>query len=155
MHMNKRLAITITAALALVFAVAAITSPTPAREGVSLRGIDVFNSKPFQCGKQFHMKWVNEIGDIQIYIAQIWMGMYVGNVSDFGYQVNRLSDGSLIFRGNWDHYQDPTGIDGQLHTMNFTPNYMELKAGDALEFWYDCQTKGDTGHAVVTIWYGE
>lgn len=122
-------------------------------QGRDLFGLDVFNTKPFECGEQFHTQWVNEIGDLRIYQAQLWMGMYPGNVSDFGYQVHRVSDSSLLYRGNWDHYADPTGVDGQLHLLNFTPNYFFLAKGDALELWYKCQNAGDIGHIIVTVWF--
>lgn len=118
-------------------------------------GVDVFNTGPFECGTQYHTRWTNDIGNIRIYTSQLWMGMYPGNKSDFGYQVHRVSDSSLLYRGNWDHYADPVGIDGQLHTMNFTPNYFKLKKGDALELWYKCQKQGDIGHIIVTIWYSK
>jgi len=117
----------------------------------SVYGKDVFNTKPFQCGEQFHTQWVNDIGDIKIYNAQLWMGMYEGNVSDLGYQVHRVSDSSLLYRGNWDHYENPVGIDGQIHMMEFSPNYFSLSKGDALELWYKCNS--GTGHIIVTIWF--
>ena len=121
--------------------------------GQDLYGLDVFNTGPFECGEQFHTQWVNDRGDIRIYNAQLWMGMYRGNISDLGYQVHRVSDSSLLYRGNWDHYAEPTGIDSQLHMMDLAPNYLELRQGDALELWYMCQTPGDVGHVIVTIWY--
>ena len=125
----------------------------PAPTGQDLYGLDVFNTKPFECGDQFHTRWVNDTGDIRIYQTQLWMGMYVGNVSDLSYQVHRVSDSSLLYRGNWDHYADPVGIDGQLHMLNFTPNFISLKKGDALELWYKCQV--GTGHIIVTLWYAQ
>lgn len=128
-------------------------SSLASRSGQDLFGLDVFNTAPFDCGEQFHTRWVNQIGDIKIYQAQLWMGMYQGNVGDLGYQVHRVSDSSLLYRGNWDHYAEPVGIDGQLHTMNLTPNYFELKQGDALELWYKCQNPGDVAHIIVTIWF--
>lgn len=137
--------------LGLVLFFALISPPTT--QGQSVYGLDVFNTKPFECGTQYHTRWENKIGDMKIYQSQLWLGMYPGNVSDFGYQVHRVSDSSLLYRGNWDHYADPTGLNGQIHAMNFTPNYFELKQGDSLELWYKCQNKGDVGHVIVTIWY--
>lgn len=137
--------------IVLVFGLAGLSAPVPA--GGNLFGLDVFNTKPFECGKQFHTEWINDVGDIKIFQSQLWMGMYQGNVGDLGYQVHRVSDSSLLFRGNWDHYAEPVGIDGQLHMMNFTPNYFELREGDSLELWYKCQTPGDVAHIIVTIWY--
>lgn len=128
---------------------------SPVSNGKDLYGMDVFNTAPFSCGEQYHTQWVNDRGNIQIYQAQLWLGMYVGNVSDFGYQVHRVSDSSLMYRGNWDHYADPTGLDGQLHMLNFTPNYFYLANGDALELWYKCQNTGHVGHAILTIWYSK
>ncbi len=115
-------------------------------------GKDVFNTKPFKCGEQFHTQWVNDIGNIRIYNAQLWIGMYDGNVSDLSYQVHRVSDSSLLYRGNWDHYENPVGIDGQLHMMDFAPNYFSLSKGDTLELWYKCSNEG-TGHIIVTLWF--
>lgn len=135
----------------LAFVVLFLNFPYP--HGQDVYGLDVFNTKPFECGVQFHEVWTNDIGNIRIYQSQLWIGMYVGNVSDVSYQVHRMSDDSLLYRGNWDHYADPTGLDGQLHHLNFTPNYFELKKGDALDFWYKCQNEGDTAHIIVTIYF--
>jgi hypothetical protein len=130
-----------------------LISGAPALQAQDLFGLDVINTNPFACGKQHHVQWVNDIGDLKIYQSQLWVGMYPGNVSDVGYQVHRVSDSSLLYRGNWDHYADPTGLDGQLHHLNFTPNYITLKEGDALELWYKCQRAGDIAHIIVTVWF--
>jgi len=129
--------------------------PQRAKSGQDLFGLDVFNTGPFQCGQQFHTQWVNEMGDLKIYQSQLWVGMYPGNVSDVGYQVHRVSDSSLLYRGNWDHYADPTGLDVQLHLLNFAPNYFAIKKGDALELWYKCQNPGDIAHIIVTVWFSQ
>lgn len=141
-----------TALLLLAFL---LLAASPAPTGSDLFGLDVFNTGAFECGEQHHTQWVNDIGNVRVYQAQLWLGMYPGNVSDFSYQVHRVSDGSLLYRGNWDHYRDPTGLDGQLHLMNFTPNYFYLAQGDALEIWYKCQNVGDVGHVIVTIWFSQ
>jgi hypothetical protein len=119
-------------------------------------GMDVFNTKPFRClGDWRELEWTNEGEDIRIYNAQLWMGMYKDAVSDLGFAVKRTSDDSLLFRGNWDHYANPVGINNQIVQHDFSPNYFELKNGDSLRLYYTCSDMGGdaVGHIIVTVWY--
>jgi len=135
-----------------------ILALTPAPPGQAVYGMDVFDTKPFPCGQEHHLRWVNDIGDIHIYQSQVWMGMYDGDVADLSFQVNVSGRSNILHRGNWDHYTDPTGIPDQIQLMNWTPNYIPLAFGDTLEFIYGCYVvPGTTGMAqiVVTVWYAQ
>lgn len=117
-----------------------------------MQGVDVFDTGVFKCGKEKRARWVNDLGDIKIYQSQVWMGMYAGDVADLWAQVN--TGGNLLHRGNWDHYADPTGITDQIQLMNWTPNYIDLRNGETLDFTYGCYKTG-TAQVVVTIWYAQ
>ena len=124
----------------------------PVPQGQALYGMDVFDSGTFTCGEEHQARWVNHGGALRIHQSQVWMGMYAGDVADLWVQVHRTPDGSLLHRGNWDHYADPTGIIDQIQLMNWTPNYILLLPGQALVFTYGCAKQG-TAQVVVTIWY--
>lgn len=127
-----------------------VLAPTPP-EAHDLYGLDVFNTKPFACGEEKRIRWVNHLGDVRIYQSQVWMGMYAGDVADLAFQVN--AGDNILHRGNWDHYRDPSGINNQIQLMNWTPNYIELNNGEWLDFTYGCYKTG-TAEIVVTVWIG-
>lgn len=127
--------------------------------GREVIGLDVFNTSGFDCSQPKQMRgatWVNNIGDIRIYNALVWVGASGGTVADIGTIVYRVSDDSILFHQNWDHYSEPSGI----HTdrLNLSPNYMVLRQGDALSLAYWCEVFDDArrqANVIITIWYSK
>jgi hypothetical protein len=102
-------------------------------------------------------KWINLIGDIQIWKAQVWMGMDTGGRGDFWFRLFRESDGSSLGQTNWDHYSDPTGPH---HIMyDYAPNWMDLKKDDIVVLEYGARRWNPIwppimrGHVSVVVWY--
>ena len=123
-------------------------------QGQPLRGVDVFNTSPFACvpEKRNVTEWVNDIGDIRIYSAKLWMGANQGAVADVGAIVYRVNDKSVLFHENWDRYADPTGF--HIDNLYLNPNYMTLQKGDKLGLAYWCHPfneQAKQGHVIVTI----
>jgi hypothetical protein len=127
-------------------------------QGVGVSGYDVFNTGPFDCvpEKRAVTEWVNDIGDIKIYNAKLWMGANTGAVADVGVIVYRKGDESLLFHENWDRYAEPTGF--HIDSLNLSPNYMTLKKGESLELTYWCHPFNEhakKAHVIITIWYSK
>ena len=107
------------------------------------------NSQAFVCDGQWRS--VSVEGRFHITQAELWMGMYVNSIADFGYALSTENDVN-IFRGNWDHYAEPTGIQDQLVERNFAPNYVEAKT---LTLYFRCTSLNGTptmGHVIVTVY---
>lgn len=132
---------------------------TMPKEDKSLSAQEIFNTGGFDCDKELRsLEWKNNTGrDIKIRMADLWMGMNVGSVADFNFLVQRDSDRTTLFKGAWDHYADPTGINDQLIQKSFSPNHILLKQDQLLRLWYRCESfDGPTkGHVIVTIWYDD
>lgn len=122
-----------------------------------LRSTEIFNTSGFACTreKKYRMlTWENDRFRV-IRKGQLWMGMITGSVSDLGFALERDSDNTFLFRGNWDHYHEPSGINDQVVDMDFSPDYIFLAPGDSLSLYYHCQDVGDTngeGNIIVNIW---
>jgi hypothetical protein len=127
--------------------------------GLPLRSAEVFNTGPFACTGEKQVQtalWKNDGGIKLVRKGQLWMGMYTGSVADLGFAVRNERDGTTLFRGNWDHYAEPAGINDQIVNMDFAPDYILLKPGDTLTLYYHCQSLGermDTGHIIVNLWF--
>ena len=133
-----------------------ILAVTPAPVGYAVRGMDIFNTGPFDCSTPKQVReteWVNDLGDLRIYNAVVWVGASGGTVADIGTIV--YSGESILFHQNWDHYAEPTGI----HTdrLDLSPNYIKLKQGDAINMAYWCEIFDNEldsqAHIIVTVWY--
>jgi hypothetical protein len=123
-----------------------------------LRSLEVFNTGAFECTREKtprYTYWTNNKIRL-VRKGQLWMGMNGGTVADFGFAVRRERDKTMLFRGNWDHYAEPTGINDQIVDMDFSPDYILLLPGDKLALFHHCQSFGETpgaGHVIVTLWY--
>ena len=87
--------------------------------------------------------------------GQLWMGMNGGSIADLGFMVVRDRDKTFLFRGNWDHYAEPTGINDQIVDMDFSPDYILLTPFDTVTLYYHCQGFGSelgAGHIIVNLW---
>jgi len=122
-----------------------------------LHSEEIFNTGAFDCTNS--KKWREETYPISglmiVRRAQMWLGMGGGTVADFGFALERDRDHTFFFRGNWDHYADPHGINDQLIDMDFSPDYILLLPGDELKIYYQCQNFGSapgTGHVIVNLW---
>lgn len=122
-----------------------------------LHSEEAFNTTPFDCTNS--QTWRKETfpnsGLVIVRRAQLWLGMGGGTVADFGFALERDRDHTFLFRGNWDHYRDPAGINDQLVDMDFSPDYILLLPGDSLTIYYQCQNFGSTpgtGHVIVNLW---
>ena len=73
--------------------------------------------------------------DTLLFIKMGWVfvGSNAGGRGDIAYSVARMSDGSILVLGNWDHYDDPKGINDTILKFNFEPDYFELANGDSLQ----------------------
>jgi hypothetical protein len=116
---------------------------------------EAFNTDAFDCSpdKTWHeMKWSGGLSIIRK--GQLWLGMNSGTVADFGFAVERDRDHTFLFRGNWDHYAEPSGISDQYVDMDFAPDYILLLPGEKLTLYYYCQTFGGSGagQAIVNLW---
>jgi len=126
-------------------------------QSLPLRSREIFNTGAFDCTREKKLRnetWTSE-GIAIVRKAQLWMGMNGGTVADFGFALARARDKTLLFRGNWDHYAEPNGINDQIVTMDFTPDYILLMPGDAVTLYYHCQSFGDelgAGHVIVNVW---
>jgi hypothetical protein len=88
--------------------------------------------------------------------GQLWMGMNGGTIADLGFMVVRDRDETFLFRGNWDHYAEPTGIQDQIVDMDFTPDYVLLFPGETITLYYHCLSLGKSlgaGHVIVNLWF--
>ena len=118
---------------------------------------EVFNTASFVCAtdKEWHeLKWTNK-GLSVIRRGQLWLGMNVGTIADFGFAVERDRDHTFLFRGNWDHYAEPGGISDQYIDMNFAPDYILLLPGETMTLYYHCMSMGadlGAGHIIVNLW---
>lgn len=122
-----------------------------------LHSDEAFNTGAFECAnsQEWHeMKWAND-GFSFVRKAQLWLGMNDGTVADFGFAVERDRDHTFLFRGNWDHYNDPGGIQDQYVTMDFAPDYILLLPGETVTLYYHCQSFGESvgaGQVIVNLW---
>lgn len=123
-----------------------------------LRSAEVFNTQAFECTRQKELRvlhwrtWLPRI----VRRAELWMGMDGGTIADLGYMVVLESDSTFLFRGNWDHYADPHGINDQLVATNLAPDYIMLLPGETLTLYYHCQSFGSAlgnGHVIVNLWF--
>jgi len=126
--------------------------------GGGLASIEVFNTGPFECNQNLQgVLWRNDAGSKYIRRGELWLGMNAGSRSDLTFVVQRQSDQTNLFRGNWDHYADPTGIGDQMIAADFAPDYIEMARGDTLILYYRCVDLADAppgaGHIIVTLWY--
>jgi hypothetical protein len=126
--------------------------------GSNLRGRAVLDTGSFACdGAMRTSRWTNGEGKpLYIRKAALWAGMSYNGKADYDGSLYRESDGSLVVHFAWDHYANPS----QPHTItqDFSPNWMELAAGDSLMLHSWCQRiagKETEGHHVVTIWWSE
>ena len=141
--------------MALLIVFASACEPKT-ENGNSLRSIEVFNTDAFDCGEPIKsIEWKNDSDkDLMIRQAELWMGMYGKAIADFNFVVQRDSDRTNIFRGNWDHYAEPTGINDQILKADFSPDYVLISSGEIVRLWYKCTSfNGPTkGHVIVTLW---
>jgi hypothetical protein len=125
--------------------------------GLPLRSREIFNTGAFDCTREKELRtltWKNT-GFTFVRKAQLWLGMDVGTVADFGFMLVRDRDKTFLARGNWDHYAEPNGINGQIVDMDFAPDYILLLPGNTLTLYYHCQAFGadlNQGHAIVNLW---
>lgn len=120
-------------------------------------GLDIFNTNPFECIPEIRtmIEWKNDIGDIQIYNAKIWMGANVNAVADVGAVVAIKETYNVLFHENWDRYANPTSF--SVDALNLAPNYILVKNGQTISVLYWCHPfSEDTkmAHIIVTVWYG-
>lgn len=122
-----------------------------------LRSDEAFNTAPFDCthSQEWQSKtWAND-GFSFVRKAQLWLGMNDGTIADFGFALERDRDHTFFFRGNWDHYTNPSGIQDQYVTMDFAPDYILLLPGETVTLYYHCQSFGEeagAGHIIVNLW---
>jgi hypothetical protein len=122
-----------------------------------LRSQEIFNTGAYACTREKAIlteDWVNNRLRV-VRKGQLWMGMYVGTIADLGFAVQRNRDKTFLFRGNYDHYGDPIGINDQIVDMDFSPDYILLLPGDRLTLYYHCQDLGEkegAGHIIVNLW---
>jgi hypothetical protein len=118
---------------------------------------EVFNTGAFDCTREKELQtltWENKTPRI-IRKGQLWMGMSGGTIADLGFMVVRDRDQTFLFRGNWDHYAEPSGINDQIVDMDFSPDYVLLLPGETLTLYYHCQSFGEhlgQGHVIVNLW---
>jgi len=141
---------------ALIIIVLLLSPHQAISQGQDVYGLDVFNTAAFDCvpEKRNNIEWVNDIGDIRIFNAKLWMGANSGAVADVGAIVYRVHDRSILFHENWDRYAEPTTF--HIDSLNLTPNYMTLEQGERLALVYWCHPFNEQarqGHVIVTIWY--
>ena len=87
----------------------------------------------------------------------VWMGVAIGGICDFGVQIRRRSDWNLMAMRGWDHYQDPTATSEQLIWYP-SPHTMDIGPGDSIIFWAGASgdnpwPKGNCGVVVVGYYY--
>jgi hypothetical protein len=132
--------------LSLLLAMFAIAPPISS--GNALYSMEI-NTEPFWCDGKW--KSIETAPGIEVRRAELWMGMDVGSVADMNFVL--VGDNEVnIFRGNLDHYAEPTGIDSQIVSADFRPDYI---SASMLTLYYRCQSfKGKThGHLIATVWY--
>ena len=125
--------------------------------GQPLTQATVFETGPFDCDRQT-LTWTWEASqDTYIRQAESWQGMDMGAVADFSVILARRSDGAMLFRHNWDHYADPTGVGDSIVQRQLAPDSFLVRAGDALILSSTCLPyPGPThGHIIIDIWYTE
>lgn len=126
-------------------------------QSLPLRSNEIFNTGAFDCTREKKLRemvWESE-SIVVVRKAQLWMGMNGGTVADFGFMLVRARDKTFLFRGNWDHYAEPNGINDQIVDMNFAPDYILLLPGDEVTLYYHCQSFGEAlgaGHVIVNVW---
>lgn len=132
---------------------------SPVQQGHELTGLDIFNSGPFKCDPTAEVRheaeWVNDIRNIRIYNANLWMGASVDAVADVG-MIAYLDNRSILFHENWDRYANPTGF--SVDALNLSPNYMSVRKGESVNFVYWCHNFDQLpsrGHVIVTVWFAE
>lgn len=122
-----------------------------------LRSREIFNTQAFECTREKKlqtMTWTN-YGIWFVRKGQLWLGMNGGTVADLGFMVVRDWDKTFLFRGNWDHYAEPTGINDQIVDVNFSPDYILLLPFQTVTLYYHCQSFGESlgaGHVIVNLW---
>lgn len=125
----------------------------------SLQGVDIFNTGGFACTPERHLTyWENDIGDIRIYNAKLWMGADYEIVADVGaiVFVENEKNRNVLFHENWDRYAEPTGL--HVNQLNLTPNYIEVGHGEKIGLAYWCNQFNEPakrGHVIVTVWYSK
>ena len=123
-----------------------------------LRSVEIFNTQAFDCTREKELRvlhwrtWLPRV----VRRAELWMGMNGGTNADLGYMVVRDRDNTFLFRGNWDHYADPHGINDQLVVSDLAPDYILLLPGETVTLYYHCQSFGErlgAGHIIVNLWF--
>ena len=129
-----------------------------ALQQLPLRSAEIFNTQAFDCTREKELNvatWRND-GFRIVRRAELWMGMNGGTVADLGYMVVRDRDKTFLFRGNWDHYLDPHGINDQLLVSDLAPDFILLLPGETVTLYYHCQSFGEAlgkGHVIVNLWF--
>lgn len=137
--------------LIIIIALLALLLPLP------LRSSEIFNTGAFECTREKSLRtmtWESN-GFWLVRKGQLWMGMNGGTNADLGFFVTRDRDNTFFFRGNWDHYAEPTGINDQIVNMDFSPDYILVTPFDTLTLYYHCQSFGErlgAGHIIVNLW---
>jgi hypothetical protein len=122
-----------------------------------LHSREIFNTGAFACTRQKVLQtqtWHVTVPTL-VRKGQLWMGMNGGTIADFGFMLVRDRDNTFLFRGNWDHYAEPSGINDQIMDMDLSPDYILLLPGDNVTLYYHCQSFGLTlgaGHVIVNLW---
>src|SRR5687767_12823232 len=85
-----------------------------------LQSHEVFNTGAFECTREKKLQTITwrTYGFMVVRKGQLWMGMNGGTIADLGFMVVRDRDETFLFRGNWDHYAEPTGIQDQIVDMD-------------------------------------
>jgi hypothetical protein len=125
--------------------------------GAGLQGRVAVNTGPFPCdGTLRTSRWTNPERTLHLHKASLWAGMTYNGKADYDGSVYRESDGSLVLHFAWDHYGNPSSP--HTITQDFSPDWMELRPGDALVLHSWCRRVGGRaaqGHHVLSIWWSD
>lgn len=117
---------------------------------------EIFNTGAFACTREKQLRTTEWTAPYPMIVrkGQLWMGMYTNSIADLGFMVVKENK-TFLFRGNYDHYAEPTGINDQIVDMDFSPDYIFLRPGEELTLYYHCQDlteKEGAGHVIVNLW---
>ena len=126
------------AVLAFVVLGASVLSARPTSDARALQ-IVTLAPDAFLCDGENH--FVEIARTMRIRKAYVWYGMDLGGKADLLgvlIKVNRAGEHEYIVKGGWDHYADPTGIDGQTLFLDFAPDWIAIGEGESVRLYYQC-----------------